>query len=375
LAPDDWIRDPIADHLTDARRDMEICNACRYCEGYCAVFPAMEARRAFTDGDLAYLANLCHGCRACFYACQYAPPHEFGINIPRTFAEIRAHTYEDYAWPKPLAGLFQRNGTVVTLATAAILALSLILIMLVQNPETVFGAHSGPGAFYKVIPWGVMAGIAGASFLFSLLALAMGFVNFWRDTKAPAASGVKAKPLAQAIHDALTLRNLGGGGHGCNDRDPSFSTGRRRFHHFMFYGFMLCFASTVVASFYDYFLGMHAPYPFWSPPVLLGTLGGIGMVIGTSGLLWLKLVGDQEPTARRLLGADVALLALLWLIAATGLVLLAFRDSPAMGILLVVHLAFVLTLFVLLPYCKFVHGIYRFGALLRNAMEGTRDSV
>ena len=28
-------------------RQMSICNACRYCEGYCAVFPAMELRRTF----------------------------------------------------------------------------------------------------------------------------------------------------------------------------------------------------------------------------------------------------------------------------------------------------------------------------------------
>ena len=41
---------------------MEICNACRYCEGFCPVFPAMEQRRAFSDGDLGYLANLCHNC-------------------------------------------------------------------------------------------------------------------------------------------------------------------------------------------------------------------------------------------------------------------------------------------------------------------------
>ena len=26
-------------------RVMQICNACRYCEGFCAVFPAMERRR------------------------------------------------------------------------------------------------------------------------------------------------------------------------------------------------------------------------------------------------------------------------------------------------------------------------------------------
>ena len=56
---------------------MTICNACRYCEGLCAVFPAMEMRRTFADGDLNYLANLCHQCGACYSDCQYSPPHEF----------------------------------------------------------------------------------------------------------------------------------------------------------------------------------------------------------------------------------------------------------------------------------------------------------
>ena len=80
---------PHTEAMQEARREMEICNACRYCEGYCAVFPAMTLHRSFADGDLNYLANLCHGCRGCYYACQYAPPHEFGINLPRTLAEVR----------------------------------------------------------------------------------------------------------------------------------------------------------------------------------------------------------------------------------------------------------------------------------------------
>ena len=85
-----------------------MCNACRYCEQYCPVFPAMEQRPSFARVDLAYLANLCHNCGECLYACQYAPPHEFGINVPRTLAEIRLASYEDYAWPRPLAALFRR---------------------------------------------------------------------------------------------------------------------------------------------------------------------------------------------------------------------------------------------------------------------------
>ncbi|MEM8843158.1 MAG: 4Fe-4S ferredoxin, partial [Pseudomonadota bacterium] len=66
--------------MAEARRTMEICNACRYCEGYCPVFPAMERRRAFASADLGHLANLCHNCKGCWLACQYAPPHEFGLN-------------------------------------------------------------------------------------------------------------------------------------------------------------------------------------------------------------------------------------------------------------------------------------------------------
>ena len=37
--------------------------------------------------------------------------------------------------------------------------------------------------------------------------------------------------------------------------------------------------------------------------------------------------------------------------------------------LLAVHLAIVLTLFVMLPYSRFVHGVCRFAALVRHARE------
>ena len=84
---------PQADLIAHGQHVMTVCNACRYCEQYCPVFPAMENRLTFAAADLTYLANLCHNCGECLYACQYAPPHEFGINVPRTMAEIRAHSY------------------------------------------------------------------------------------------------------------------------------------------------------------------------------------------------------------------------------------------------------------------------------------------
>ena len=362
--------DPLTKIEAEAARQLAICNACRYCEGYCAVFPALQRRALFRSGDIGQLANLCHNCKGCYYACQYTPPHAFAVNLPQVLSEARAESYAAYAWPRGLGRLFERNGVVVSLVAALAVAALLIGVGLTHAAEDLFAVRRGPGAFYQVIPWRLMAGLAGAVTLYALLAMTIGGIRFWRHSgRGGRPTGGAMQPLAQAAGDVLTLRNLGGGGHGCNDRDEGFSTLRRRLHHFMFYGFMLCFASTTAGWIYDHFLGQQAPYPFLHPVVLLGTAGGIGMMIGTGGLLWLKFVADQAPMARRLLGADVALLLLLFLVAATGLLLLAMRDTPAMALALAVHLGLVLALFLLLPYSKFVHGLYRGLALLRDRRE------
>jgi citrate/tricarballylate utilization protein len=356
--------------VADARRQLEICNACRYCEGFCAVFPAMTLRREFASGDISYLANLCHGCKGCFHACQYSPPHLFDVNIPKTFAELRVETYEEYAWPQPLAGLFKRSGTLVALAAALLIALVPAATALVRSPEILFGVHQGPGAFYHVVPWAVMAALAGATFLFSIVALCVGVCRFWRDTShgsVPAA--ITPRAIIKMTRDVLSLRNLGGGGHGCNDVDRNFSQGRRHAHHLLFYGFLLCFASTSVATLYDHFLGVPAPYPLLSLPVQLGLWGGIGMTVGAAAMLVLKLRSDPAPVSRAVVGGDYALIVLLGSISASGLILLFVRSTAAMGLLLCVHFGLVLTLFLFIPYGKMVHGAYRAAALLRNACE------
>jgi citrate/tricarballylate utilization protein len=352
------------DVLRDARRELEICNACRYCEGFCAVFPAMMRRRTFGDGDIAYLANLCHDCKGCFHACQYAPPHPFGVNLPQTLAAVRPQTYEKYAWPAPLAKLFRRNGVVVCAGAALCIALVLIAT-----------ARSSGSTFYAVVPEAVMVALAVATIAWACVALGAGGLRFWRDTNG---ATVEARDARRALGEALTLRYLGGGhggADGCNDTGERFSQLRRRFHHLLFYGVLSCFASTCAAAFEEHVLGRSAPYPLVSVPVVLGVLGGLGIVAGAAGLAWVKVVTDPAPTARSVLGADYALLALLAAIAANGLLLLALRATPAMGVLLAVHLGLVLSLFLLIPYSKMVHGLYRTLALVRNAVESRTEKT
>jgi len=368
-------------HATEAtqaaQRSIDICNACRYCEGYCAVFPAMMLQRAFNTEDMSYLANLCHNCNGCYHACQFSPPHAYGINLPQQFAEIRLESYAEYAWPKAMSSAFARNGRNMLALVAGSLAFVLLAVLLFVPGTTLFGAQTGAGAFYRVISWGVMTTFASVTLLFSLFSLLMAAFNFWLDTTSALSRAISFSAIRTALCDAATLRYLGGG-HGeggCNDLDDSFSQTRRRLHHALMYGFLLCFASTSVATLMDHFLGWEAPYSWYSLPVVLGTLGGIGMVIGCVGLIWVKIATDPAPVARKVLGADYALLLMLALVAKTGLLLLLFRATPAMGLLLALHLGSVLALFLALPYGKFIHGILRMTALLKAAVERERCGV
>lgn len=348
---------------------MTVCNSCRYCEGLCAVFPAMEMRRSFSDGDLNYLANLCHSCGACYTDCQFSPPHEFNVNVPRTLAIARNDSYAAYAWPRACAGMFARNGLVISLIAAFSVAAFILGFVLVHDPKILFGVHTGPGAFYKLMPHNAMAALFGAAFLYSIAALIMGIRAFWRDIGEPVGMTADAPSLWQAIRDAGELRYLDGGGVGCFNEDDRPTDRRRLYHHFTFYGFALCFASTSVATLYHYLLAREAPYPWWDLPVVLGTLGGIGLLIGPIGLLAEKWKRDPVLVDETRYGMDVAFIVMLLLTSLTGMALLLLRATPAMGPLLALHLGVVFALFITMPYGKFVHGIYRFVALVRYARE------
>lgn len=360
---------PLTQNEAEVARQMQICNACRYCEGFCAVFPAMTRRLEFAKADVNYLANLCHNCGACYHACQYAPPHEFAVNVPKAMAKVRVETYAEYAWPASMGALYKRNGLTVALALA--IGLALFLALGIGFKGSLFAGALG-GNFYAIFPHNLLAAMFGAVFCFAILALGIGVSRFWRDVSAGPAS---APAVAEAAKHALTLTYLDGGhGEGCNESNDAFTLARRRFHHLTFYGFMLCFAATVVATFYHYALDLHAPYPVFSLPVLLGTTGGIGLLAGPAGLLWLNLRRDPNRGDPKQRPMDRGFIALLLLTSASGLALLAWRDSAAMAWLLALHLGVVMALFATLPYGKFAHGIYRSAALLKSSIEKRQAS-
>ena len=355
--------------LEEADRLMTVCNSCRYCEGLCAVFPAMEMRRSFSDGDLNYLANLCHACGACYTDCQFSPPHEFNVNVPKILATARADSWIAYARPKAFSGLFARNGLAVSIIAALSVAAFILGFAASIDRQVLIGVHTGPGAFYALMPHGAMAALFGSVFLYAIIALAMGARAFWRDIGEPIDLSIEPSSLRQAMKDAGRLRYLDGGGVGCFNEDERPTDRRKVYHHFTFYGFLLCFASTSIATLYHYLLAREAPYAWWDLPVVLGTLGGIALLIGPAGLLAERSKRDSALVDEKRAGMDVAFILMLFLTGLTGLALLFWRETSAMGFLLALHLGVVFALFITLPYGKFVHGVFRYVALVRYARE------
>lgn len=355
------------DVQVEAIRQLTVCNACRYCEGICAVFPAIQLRRKLSASDADYMSSLCHSCGACYYDCQYVPPHEFKVNIPAVMSELREETYARHVWPSFMAPVFINNGVKIAMLTALSVAFFLIGFILLTNPLVLFASGSEEGAFYRAMPHNVMAGLFGGVFVFSVIATALSVRQFWLST----GSGGKLDwaSLWRASKDAGQLRYLDGGGMGCMHASDEPSNSRKIFHHFTMYGFLLCLASTSCATIMHYVFGVEAPYPFYSPTVVLGTLGGIGLIIGPIGLLKAKNEKDAALSANKSSGMDVAFLNMLLFTSLTGLALMLLRASSMMGILLAIHLGVVFALFLTMPYGKFVHGFYRYAALIRFAHE------
>jgi citrate/tricarballylate utilization protein len=220
------------DPVEEGVRIMSICNACRYCEGYCAVFPAMERRLDFARADIRYLANLCHNCGECLYACQYSPPHAFGVNVPRTLARVRLETYRAYAWPSWLGKALSCSGIPTALVLAAAIAASMLLGVSIRRPQGLFEAVPG-GRFYSVIPHHLMVSAFGLVGIFVAAAMLIGVLRAWSDMGENLATLADPTAWRTALgDDVFSLRYLGGHATACVDGEQERWAGlRRRAHH------------------------------------------------------------------------------------------------------------------------------------------------
>lgn len=319
----------------EAQRVFKLCNVCGFCTGLCPVFPSAQQRPELRLEDLAHLANLCHNCGACWSACQYAPPHPFAIDVPSTLARTRVNSYEQFAWPK---GLADRLIAKPLWGAAWLLIIGLIPLMLL-------GLQAPPAWTITLLALGLF---------WAIFSMSISWLRFWRDTRAISVNSRPWRAWRSALIDTLVLRHLDGGGGGCQQSQQSDP--RRLAHHAVFYGFFLSILATPITMIF-------APIHPLLPDILAVLFGSILLL----GVLLLAYHKNQERIAVKT-SAPAAqgylLLALLGLLAVTGIAAKLLLQSHAGPILVALHLGCVLAFFVLMPMSKFVHGGYRFLALV-----------
>lgn len=359
---------PLTGLLEEAARQLDVCNACRYCEGFCAVFPALERRASVDFGDVSQLANLCHDCRACFDACMYSSPHEFDINVPKALTAVRLSDYQRYVWPRHVPRLF--SGARGMLAGALVSAAVVLTIALIHVGSSGLTQHVGGAASpYRLIPDPALLTLMFVATAYAVgVAVAAG-ASYWREIGG-APDTLRCRAVGEAVWYALTLRYLRGGGEECyypDDERPSL--GRRYLHGFVVGGFGLCLLATVAAAIEQDIVGTAPPYPWLSVPVLSGAIGGVALVLGCAGLTVLKTRASEVTSLADMSIKDYGLLCALQFLALSGIAVLLTRRTPAYGIVLLVHLAALVEAFAMAPYSKFVHIVFRLLALVRDNLE------
>ncbi|MGH1426855.1 MAG: tricarballylate utilization 4Fe-4S protein TcuB [Arenicella sp.] len=347
----------LAETIQEARRQVEICNACRYCEGYCSVFPAITRERTFNEGDITQLANLCHNCRGCYHACQYTEPHEFSLNLPKVLAEVRQGSWEDHAFPQLFGKAFHRYGLAIALAAIVGFALLMWIVSMFE--------FSGGEGFYAVLPHNAMVALFMPAFLLPLLSIAISIQRYWLTI---GGGSITFQDVSMAFGSVAKMKNLSGGhGDGCNfENEDEFSHRRRWLHQCVMYGFLLCFASTSAGTVMHYFFNLPAPYDLISFPKLFGVTGGILLSLGTLGMIALKLKAERFLSDGTVWSGEMGFIVLLCFVSTSGLGLYLFSESQWLTELLVLHLGGVLAFFLLTPYSKMVHGFFRLASLIKD---------
>ena len=350
----------------EAIRQYMICNACRHCEGFCPVWDAMERRNFLEAKDIKYFSYLCHDCRDCFYACPYSEPHEYGLDIPKLNSDTRVEIHRNETWPKPLTRVL--NGTYLS-GTAILFISSVVLFSVVIYMNGLSSLFSPQASVYSVVPYEflVIVGMALGIYVIAMWLVQGAF--FWRDIGGNRSDILNIKYHALAIKDVISHRWFKGGGAGCDYPQENGTKTRMVFHMLMFFGILLAILATSSAAVIQHIIGYFPPYPVLSLPVLSGTLGGLMIISGALGFLYMKSVSDKAKANSTMIKMDYWVVYLLLFTAITGMLSLVTRTYFYMGLVFLIHLSFVGTLYIVAPYSKLNHIIFRYLALLKEKSE------
>jgi len=344
------------------------CYQCATCSVVCNVtpdqnpFPRKEMIWAQWGLKEKFQGNpdvwLCHQCNDCTAYCPR------GAKPGEVLGAIRKQTIQQYSSPGAMVNLVNNKAFMVFLFLIPAIIIGLVISATgswspAPDPEKgiVFSNFMG------ILPIQV---VFTPALLFGVAIGVLGLKKFWADMKT--ANGVTSGDLKGSVIE--TLKDVMS-----HDRFKQCDVSRDRFtsHFLVFYSFIALGIATALGVVYIDILGLHSPFSFGygTPIKIFGNLGAIAIIAGT-----LLMINNRFKNAAKVgMGSyfDWLLIGTIGVVGVSGFLAQLLRVAGVGSLAYTsyyIHLVFVFSLFVYLPYSKLAHIFYRGAAMAFNKYSG-----
>ena len=363
VKPDlDFVKDVIAAGGSSLKK----CYQCATCTVVCKVtpdknpFPRKEMVWAQWGLKEKFQGNpdvwLCHQCNDCTAYCPR------GANPGEVLGAIRKQTIKQYSAPAALVDIVNNKA----MMPLVLLAPAVILAVLLSIAGT-FGIPDGEVIFSKFASTLFLQIVFTPALIFGAVVGVLGVKNFWGDMKT--ANNVSSGDLKGSI--IQTAKEVAGHK---KFKTCDVSADRYASHLLVFYGFAAAAIATAIGVLYIDVLHMDSPFSlgYGTPVKIFGNIGAIGIIVGIG-----LMMSSRFKKAEQLGGVgsyfDWLLIGIIMTVGLSGFLaqLLRIAGIASMAYpMYFIHLVFVLSLFIYLPFAKLAHMFYRGAAMCFNKYSG-----
>lgn len=334
------------------------CYQCATCSVVCNVtpdqnpFPRKEMVWAQWGLKEKFLGNpdvwLCHQCNDCTAYCPR------GAKPGEVLGAIRKQSIRQYSAPSFLVNLVNSKGLIWL-----IFILPAILLGAILSADGTFMPSEADIKFSYFASTIQIQLIFVPALTFGFVVGILGLRKFWADMKTAnrVASGDLGGSIAATVKEILSHVKF---------KSCGVSKDRFTSHFLVFYSFVMLGIATAFGVLYIDILHMESPFSFGygTPVKIFGLIGAIGLLLG----VLLVIMNRFKNTEKVGTGSyfDWLLITMIAVIMASGILSWVTRIAGAAGMAYTVyfiHLVFVLSLFVYLPYSKLAHMFYRSAAI------------
>jgi len=351
--------------------DLKKCFQCATCSVACPIspdnkpFPRKEMIAASWGLKDKLVGNgdvwLCHNCGDCSTLCPR------GAKPGDVLAAVRQYTITEYATPKALGKMVndpKKLPVLLAIPTVLFIVTGLILKMFGVNwlnfapgGDEIVHAH-----FFST--WLVDVMMIPAS-LWAVAVFGLGLKRFLADIHANALAegktdkeSIEPAGFIQALFRVIPTILKHDKFNECTENKD-----RSTAHMMVFFGFIGLFIVTSIFFIVLYVFQIHGPYSQMNPVKWLANIAGVSLVIGSCLMIKNRLAkkDDQVSTYK-----DWFLIGLALALGLSGMLTEMTRLGGLAGIsyfLYFVHLVFVWSLFIYVPFTKLAHIVYRTTAM------------